>query len=147
MDDEKKMILLVKIAKKVFASDAGPLSGNKAAAFSAKNSEVEIGVIEMPRVIVAGIALGVGIEPLTIGEPSAMDLGETPQQVTKNLASLKRKYDLAAKEIMREKPDYSFKVYALKHNQIARRFNDALGNKTIPDFPYNFVREREVTEK
>jgi hypothetical protein len=143
----KKMHLLLKIARKVFACESGVLSGLKAAAFPAKGKDVEIGVVEMPKVIVAGIALGIGLEPTVIGESSAMDLGETQQQLMKNLSYLKKKYDLAAKELMSASPDYSFKVYALKHNQIARRFNEALGNKITPDFPYTFVREREIAEK
>jgi len=147
MDDNKKMELLVKIAKKVFGSGPGVLTGHNGAAFGVKGKDVEIGVIEMPKVIVAGIALGIGIEPSVIGEASALDLGESSQQIAKNLSVLKKKYDLAAKEIMGAKPHYSFKVYTLKHNQIARRLNEALGNKVTPDFPYQFVREREIGEK
>lgn len=147
MDDNKKMAILVKVAKKVFASGPGVLTGHNGAAFAAKGKEVEIGVIEMPKVIVAGIALGVGIEPSVIGESSALDLGEGASQIMKNLSGLKKKYDLAAKEIMGAKPHYTFKVYTLKHNQIARRFNEELGNKVTPDFPYHFIREREIGEK
>lgn len=145
--DIDKMALLIKIARKVFACGSGALHGSNGAAFPAKGKEIDISIMEMPKVIVVGIALGVGIEPHIIGDPAALDLGETQKQVMKNLASLKRKYDAAAKELVSGKPDYSFKVYALKHNQIARRLNDALGNKVTPDFPYHFVREKEIGEK
>lgn len=142
MDDQSKLKILIKVAKKVFAAGPGVLHGSNAAAFGTKGS-VEIGANEMPRVIVIGIALGCAIEPFAMGDESALDLGETPQQIMKNIGSLKKKYDLAAKELLSGKPDDSFKVYALKHNQVARRFNEALGSRVTPDFPYDFVRERE----
>lgn len=147
MDDNKKMFALIKVARKVFASNQGVLTGNSSVPFAARNDEVEIGIIEMPKVIVVGIALGVGIDEDVIGDSSALDLGETHTQITKNISMLKRKYDLAAKELLSGKPDYSFKAYALKHNQLARRFNNALGNQVMPDFPYHFVREKEIGEK
>lgn len=144
MDDNQKIKILVRVAKKVFACGIGKLHGTNGAHFGAKNDDVEIGVSEMPRVIVIGIALGIGIEPLAMGDESALDLGETPQQIMKNIGSLKKKYDLAAKALCSGNPDYSFKVYALKHNQVARRYNDALGNKVTPDFPYTFLREQDL---
>jgi hypothetical protein len=142
MDEEKVLKALIKVAKKVFAAGPGVLHGTNGA-YSGTRGAVEIGTNEMPRVIVVGIALGVGINPLSMGDESALDLGETPQQITKNVGSLKKKYDLAAKELMSGKPHESFKIYALKHNQVARRFNEALGNRITPDFPYHFIREKE----
>ena len=137
------MQLLITIARKVFAAPStGQISGFNGAVYGAKGKDFEIGVVEMPKVIIAGIALGIGIEPITIGDNSAMALGETEQQIMKNLSVLKKKYDFVAKEVMGAKPDESCKVYVLKHNQIARRLNEALGNKVTPDFPYHFVRER-----
>jgi hypothetical protein len=146
MDDQKKLKILIKVAKKVFAAGPGVLHGSNGA-YSGTKGSVEIGTNEMPRVIVIGIALGCAIEPLAMGDESALDLGETPQQIMKNIGSLKKKYDLAAKELLSGKPDDSFKIYALKHNQVARRFNEALGNKVTPDFPYHFIREIEKEDR
>lgn len=141
MDDQAKLKILIRVARKVFASGNGLLHGTYSVAFGPKTDEVEIGASEMPRVIVVGIALGIGIPLAAMGDESSLNLGETPQQVAKNVQSLKKKYDLAAKALCSGNPDYSFKVYALKHNQTARRLNAALGNKIMPDFPYKFLRE------
>lgn len=98
---------------------------------------------EIPRVMVVGIADSLKIPLKMVKDLSALNLGDSNQQIEKNYAVLKHKYDLCVNTALSMNPEKApkgMRRFVIKHNLITRNLNNQLGSNVIPDFPFKFKR-------
>lgn len=148
MKDKKILLGAVTVAARaVFGSKQKTFMGNTQDCDVLRIPGCEIGHTDIPRVMVVGIATSLGVPREVLADLSALDLGETEQQITRNLAVLQGKYNEAAKFCMtatdgEENVKNGVKRFLLKHNLLVRHINHQLSGQVLPEFPYRFKREK-----
>ena len=146
-NDKIILAAIMAAARSVFASKLKVLIGNEKDADPLNLDNVKITGADMPRVMVVGIANALGVPRKELADLTALDLGETEQQVTNNLASLQNKYEQAVKYCISMKDDpknvkNGAKRFALKHQLMLNHIEQNLEGVALPSFPYVFKREK-----
>jgi hypothetical protein len=143
----QKIVLaaILAAARAVFASKMKVLIGNEKDADPLNLENVKITGADMPRVMVVGIANALGVPRKDLADLTALDLGETEQQVTNNLSSLQNKYEQATKYCMSMNDGAhnirnGAKRFALKHQLMLNHIEQNLEGVALPSFPYVFKR-------
>lgn len=155
MRPEKTLAAILQAARMCFVSKQKVLQGSTildTPLRDLESGETVIGQTEMPRVFVVGMALHLGVPRHLLQDVSALDLGETSIQITNNLNALQKKYAKAttmavnvsdwSEASLKESRKSGVGRFIIKHNLMARKVHELMGNEVLPEFPYLFKREK-----